>query len=62
MALARNKGYTVVKNYVGLSEKVARGMTENVLNGKIAVDEHDSNVVREIFRLYTQASELPMDW
>lgn len=57
---------------VDLSEKVARGMTENVLNGKsnggsptfgfatkdgkIVIDEHDAHVVRELFRLYTTTS------
>ena len=57
---------------VDLSEKVVRGMTENVLNGKsnggqltfgyakkdgkIVIDEHDAAVVREIFRLYTTTS------
>lgn len=57
---------------VDLSEKVARGMTENVINGKsnggvptfgyvtkdgkITIDEHDANIVREIFKLYTTTS------
>mgnify|MGYP002708036731 CR=1 FL=1 len=57
---------------VDLSEKVVRGMTENVINGKsngghmtfgyakkdgkIVVDEHDAPIVQEIFRLYTTTS------
>ena len=51
-----------------LAEKVKRGMTDNVINGKVnglvplgyknvngrfAIDEHDAGIVREIFRLYT---------
>ena len=57
---------------VDLSEKVVRGMTENVLNGKsnggqltfgyakkdgkIVIDERDASIVREIFKLYTTTS------
>ena len=51
-----------------LAEKVKRGMTDNVINGKVngpvplgyknvnarfAIDEHDAGIVREIFKLYT---------
>ncbi len=51
-----------------LAEKVKRGMTDNVINGKInglipfgyrnenghfAINEHDAEIVKEIFRFYT---------
>lgn len=51
-----------------LAEKVKRGMTDNVINGKVngllpfgyknvnghfAINEHDAEIVKEVFRLYT---------